>query len=1479
MSGIIIGFYLMLLALCNIPFMQNWGAKTASGFLAEKLQTKVEIERIKLGIFNRVIVDGVKLYDKQDTLMLDIARLAAKVEILPLLKHKIRIDNAQLFGAKATLYKPSEDEAANFQFVLDAFKSQDTTSNPIDLAVGRLLVRRANVSYDHTYIPSTPGKFNPHHLSIKDLGFNATVRCLKPDSINAELRRFSLDEGSGFSLSHLGFKVTAGPTHAELTDFSLGLLDTELSLPSITAQYASLPQKGNFKDWAKTVNYAGEINLEVSPKDISAFVPKLKHWDSKITLKTDVQAENGIAKFNDIKIKDLFQHISLVADAEVDYSNDIATKANIKSLVCDAQAQQFLTQNLQGQAREISPHLSRLEHLEAYGNVLYAAQTLTTDLHLSTALGDAHIEGKLTKGNEVDATVKAERIELGKLLAGNAEKSLQTLTMTANAKGKIKAEDKRPDLHVNGNIEELIFKDYAYRNLSFSGHCSGREYGIQLNHDDANAALALQSVIHLGENSKHLYCSIRANDINPHAMNLTKGFKGERFDADIEAELSGTNIDNLQGDLSINGLKAVSDSLGTCDAGNILVSFSPQENGKAVRIESQALNATVKGQFKWKNLGTVFQQIASNYLPKIFRSPDKVFSDNVAFNLEMQDTTLVQRLTGQTFSIPEKAIISGRMNGKYNLLQMSADIPQLVYGGETLKKINLQMQSSSEMLQTSLNLQRMMKNNPIDLGIDAYTGYDKIRATLNWDNGLQPKQSGLIDATGIFFNGRDGKLALHTKLASSDIVVSDTTWTLHPSTVEYHDGVVDVIGFRLSQADRYLNINGRASREENDSLIVELNKINLEYIFQMINFNAVEFAGNATGHVYAKQVMKKPIADAYLTVGDFTFNKGKMGSLDVHGNWGDYGNSIYLNARIQDPEAQHNTTVRGTITPGRGPRGGLDLSVNTKRINLYFMNKFTDGIFENLQGRASGWARIFGPFKKINIEGDILANEVSMGVKMLGTTYRVYNDSIILRPDNIWIRNATAYDYLGQPGNSEHRAVVDGHLMHNNLKNLRYNFNIKAENILGYNFTEFGEESFYGTVYASGDVRLSGRPGYLQVDINATPQAGTQFVYNVNTPETLTEASFISYVSPKDSLAQSSAEKTSPDKNKTDEEEEDDEENDIRLNFNLDITPDAGMRLLMDPKSGDYINLNGNGRIKADYYNKGKFRMYGIYHVDHGIYKLSLQDFIRKDFTFKRGGTITFGGDAYQAALNLQAVYTVPNVSLDDLSATSLGLSNTRVDCVMSITGRPEAPVVSFDFDLPNANEDEKQMVRSMVSTEEEKNMQAIYLLGIGRFYNYNAQYMQGNSSQSSTAMNSLISSTLSSQFNQMMSNMVGNSNWSFGANLRTGETGWEELDVEGMLSGRFLNNRLLFNGNFGYRESVYSNNNFIGDFDVQYLLTPTGTISLKAYNETNDRYFIQSSLTTQGIGIQFKKDFNHWKDLFRKRKSKKTTEKKGKQK
>ena len=75
---------------------------------------------------------------------------------------------------------------------------------------------------------------------------------------------------------------------------------------------------------------------------------------------------------------------------------------------------------------------------------------------------------------------------------------------------------------------------------------------------------------------------------------------------------------------------------------------------------------------------------------------------------------------------------------------------------------------------------------------------------------------------------------------------------------------------------------------------------------------------------------------------------------------------------------------------------------------------------------------------------------------------------------------------------------------------------------------------------------------------------------------------------------------------------------------------------------------------------------------------------------------------------------------------------------------------------------------------------------------------------------------------------------------------------------------RLIINGSFGYRDNPVATSNFIGDFDVQWLLNKHGSLILKAYSETNDRYFTKSALTTQGIGFMVKKDFTNLGDIFR---------------
>ena len=201
------------------------------------------------------------------------------------------------------------------------------------------------------------------------------------------------------------------------------------------------------------------------------------------------------------------------------------------------------------------------------------------------------------------------------------------------------------------------------------------------------------------------------------------------------------------------------------------------------------------------------------------------------------------------------------------------------------------------------------------------------------------------------------------------------------------------------------------------------------------------------------------------------------------------------------------------------------------------------------------------------------------------------------------------------------------------------------------------------------------------------------------------------------------------------------------------------------------------------------------------------------------------------------------------------------------MTGKLAAPVLDFDLDLPTVNDEERQLVRSAITTDEQMRTQIIYLLGVGKFYTFD--YANADNRTSSNTMTSLLSSTLSGQLNNILSQALNMSNWNFSSNLSTGQEGWSDLEVEGILSGRMMDNRLLFNGNFGYREDQLKKSNFVGDFDLQWLLNQSGEVRVKLYNMTNDRYFAKQTLNTQGVGLIYKRDFNNWIDLFRWRKKK----------
>lgn len=1429
---------------------------------------------MRLNMLGHVILDNVKLYDRQDTLMLQASRIAAKIDFAPLFRKKIRISAAQLIGAKANLYKDG-DALFNFQFFIDAFSSKDTTSSPLDLKIGALVIRRGEVRFN--MLGKTPAKgkgskFDTNHLHLTDLSLTTRVHFKKEDSLYIDLRNLSFKEQSGLQVRKLSLEAEAGKNNSTVHNLKIELPNSTVSLAQITGNVGlqSFKQKENF---IKTLNAEAVMAANICPNDLACIIPKLATFDDALNLSANAKMSDGTLRLPNISLSDNNGNLSLLLNASVrNIGSTPAFFADIKELYTGTNLQQFLTRNLQGEEKELSPILTQLGSTKSSGTVAWQDKNLRTNLQTESEQGNVMIEGSLKNMQEIDAKILLENLKIGQLLNLKNIATGTTASAEASILGSLPNKESQAKLQARGILNSLVFNNYEHRNIPFSATLDGEAIGAKVKIEEPNGFAEIDLQTSKQQEKRVLTCLATFKDFAPHKMNLTKKFEGEYFSGHIDADFQNLDLNNLQGKLLLTDLELNSESNEKQEIGDVTLNSEITRKGQHIVVQSDFLNIKADGNFNWKTLPTSFIWPVQQNLPNLFTTSSKhqhPYGNDFRFFVQVQDTVIAKRLLGMSLHIPQKSTFEGTINDAIGQNAIQIDIPQVTFSGQRLQNINCRIETGNTALQTSLQGERIMKGKPILLNIDAYAKADKVTSRLRWNNNSTKANTGDVSITSIIRNDPTTGAIVDAKINNSNIVISDTIWDIKPATIKYHNKIIDVENLCISQADKHINIGGRISNQASDTLKAELANIDVSYIMDLVNFHKVEFDGSITGSIYATSVMEKPFADAFLQVKDFTFNSANLGNMDLYANWGKQERAITLDADMKSPIPQHRTLVHGTIIPGKGKKDGLNLNVRTSYFDLSFLSKFTSSIFSNLQGRASGWTRIYGPFKFINLEGDMYINELKTHVLATGTDYHLAGDSVILRPDNIWLRGARIYDYLGTPGMNEHMGTVDAHFRHNSLKNLRFDVNIDANNILGYNFPNQGNMSFFGTVYADAKVHLSGEPGSVNINVDATPMPGTTINYNTATTGTIEESEFITYIQPASAATNKEKDGTPQDK-KSNVKEESSSSSDLRINFNIDANPNAEIRILMDPRTGDNISLYGNGRLRANYYNKGRFQLFGTYRVEEGNYRMSIRDLIRKDFTFQPDGTIVFGGNAMQASLNLKAIHTVPNVSLDDLSPTGLGLSNTRVDCIMNIGGIAREPAISFDFDIPNANEDEKQMVRSMMSSEEERDMQAVYLLGVGRFYSYGSM-LDSKQGQGGMAMNSVLSGALSSRFNQIMSQALGGTGWTFGTNLRTGEDGWQELDVEGLVRGKMLSGRLIFNGNFGYRENKYKmgNSNFIGDFDIQYRLSPRSPFSLKAYNQTNDRYFTQSSLTTQGIGIKFQRDFNRWKELFRRAKKK----------
>lgn len=1430
-NGIIwtlIVLYLLLIVLMHLPSVQTFLGKEVAEALADKFGTKVEVGKVNLGFFNRIIIDDMMMYDQQGDSLIYASRLSAKIDYMAATQGKISVSSAQIFGLRANLYRQTAKSPANFQFVLDSLASKDTTQHkPLDLHIGSLIIRRGAIAYNQRDVAPRSGVFSPQHIRVSELSSHILLNHVTDNSIDLLLKKLSFKDESGFKLQSLHFKLQAYRQKATLKEFRLLMPRSELVLDDLKATYRFegkrfIPESLRFE--------GGIQQSKITFADVASLVPALRHFDDAVFVSSRFSGTAKSISVPSLNLRTSSGSINLQARGSYSHaSSHPAWNADIANLNLSPAGVEFLAENL-GSKVKIPKEIQRLGTIHLTGKAKGYEKVLSAKGNIETDAGNISLQA-VKKDDRIKASVDTRGVNLGRILDN---RKLGTVVANIDAHGTMK------HIFAKGNIARFDYGNYDFHNIEIDGDYDMKTLRGTASITDPNVNLSVKGDYHLGSRLYALGAAI--NHLRPTVLGM-------------KMHDPSYSLDNI--------------------------SISANNKGKEghLDIEAPFVSLYARGQYDLTTIyGSIMRLVADKLptIPGISKHAAKGYND---FTLQANITSaeVLQRMFGLPLSLSLPVHINGNISDAEKNVNLYINAPNFSWDGSAFHDANIELNTIGDSLRMEARISQGLPYEKTPVYRLRAAAADNNLSTLLYYANQSSKLpiTGKIDARTQFFTSDNGATGVHVTVNPSEIMLGEKKWLLNPADIIYRKNELTVDMLNFSHGDQHIIINGKATPQATDSIVADLKDVDVAYILNLVNFHSVDFAGKASGKAVVKSIFQTPEAYANLDVKNFVFENGPLGTLHAKAAYDNQEGQINIDATAEDgPE--HLTVINGYVSP---KRNYIDLGIEAHNTSLKFMENFCGSFLNNVEAWCKGKLNVVGDLKNINLVGDVVAHG-RMHMKQLGTDYTFNHLRAHAIPDDIQFEGDSIYD-SHYNGKHSHFALIRGGIHHKHLTRLSYDLDIDANNFLGFDTHEFGDDTFYGTVFATGTVGIHGKSGETIIDIDATPEPHSIFVYNVASPDAISPGSFIHWNDATPYIYRPYSPDSDKDKKK---DSSSDFSSDMRINFLVNTNPNLTLKLMMDDQTGDYITLNGNGVIRANYYNKGGLDMFGNYVVDHGQYKLTIQNIIKKDFDFQPGGTIAFGGDPYNAPLNLQAKYTVNGVPLSDLNiGRSFSSNNIRVDCLMDITGTPGAPKVDFSMDLPTVNSDAKQMIYSVINSQEEMNQQVLYLLGIGRFYTQTKNNLTSEDasqqSQTSLAMQSLLSGTISQQINNVLSSFVNNSNWNFGANISTGNEGFNNAEYEGILSGRLLNNRLLFNGQFGYRDNANATQSFIGDFDLRYLIFPNGNLSIHVYNQTNDRYFTRNSLNTQGVGLIMKKDFFNLRDLLGIKKKSKDKEKEDKNK
>ncbi len=1479
-----------LYVLLSLDGVQTEIRTRASRELSCMLGADVGIRRLGIRPFSRIELRDVTLAIDGDSVAA-IGRVSAGIDFWELVRHgNPVVDYALIDNVRLALWRDSIGAPLNVQCVLDSLRSDNPDNRPasFSLALNTLIIRNASLKYDILSAPAPePGRFDPHHIHLDSIALNVYAPSIANDCYDIHLEHLAASERSGLALRQMKAQARVTADSMSVSGLMLDFGRSQISLEPMALHYSG------FDDIARAIADGNGITVRTAgystiyPPEFSALAPVLADFDAIFGIDMDLTASRSHAELRQLRVrKGTGNRLALSLRGSVDHplQPDSAhfDLERLETLVTGTELATTLGTHINHTTGAL---LRRIPRTLLVGRGRGSLSDFEGEVHINGNLGN--IDGEISyygsrRAPRISATLDVEDFNAG-VLAGIPDLG----TVTGSVEADI-TRGRRITGTANADIASIVWKGYAYQHLSAHADMPRADHAeVSLTLADPSAQI--QAYAFLTRDSLDVPCvsaTATIANVDFDTLNISALHPDSRFGLKMVAELRGNLAERPRGFVSFTNIHWLDAANRGLRITRLNITSDETDGRPRLAIASAPIKGSIAGDYHLGTLPAQLRAIAARFVPSLVSTqpqPDDMPHNVFDFNLEVASTEDISAFFRLPAALAYPASVTGRIDSRRNYADINIDAPFILQGDKSYENTNLFAVADGRLDAARIFAGTRFPTQKGEMNISTIIGvtHDTIDTHIDWTIERRIPLNGTLDLTTSIKPLSPPRRPAAKPLLPFEATVAFRpgtvnfgyeTWHIRPSTIRAAADGIYVAGFALDSEDQHIGIDGNVSSETGDTLAIDLRNVQLLPIFETLEIDKAMLGGAATGRFRATGLLG---SEPYLRcdtlhVDSIGYNRCIIGDADILAEWNNERRAFYLDADITGLDGLPSR-IYGDILPFDE---ALDLNFNAARVPISFLKPFMEAFASDISGHASGECRLYGTFKEIDLEGDVFADSVRIAIDFTNTAY-IATDSVHLRPGRIEIPSTIITDTEG------HTARLAGTVGHTFFKEPTFDFRITdADNILAFNGTPAQNPDWYGRIYGSGTAAVYGEPGVVNIEADMATGSGSGFAFVISDRLDAEDYSFITFrdVTPDSLRTPAAKDSRFPESVRRIRERlahtEQEEASDYLMRISVDITPDAAMTLVMDAATGDEIKAHGNGHIRMTYDSSDDdLRLYGSYSVLSGSYHFTLQDIIIKDFTIKEGSSIHFDGDPYAIRSNLEAYYTT-NANLSDLDESFLqdrevARTNVPVHAVMKVNGDIRQPEIAFDLEFPTLTEDTYRKVRSIVSTDDMMNRQIIYLLALNRFYT--PDYMGDNTTKGSELF-SVASSTISSQLTSLLGKL--SDNWSIAPNLRSDRGDFSDVEVDVALSSRLLNNRLLLNGNFGYRDKAMNSNQFVGDFDIEYLLNKRGTWRLKAYNRFNDAtYYLRQAATTQGVGIMYRRDFDNLLNFLKPKKSKVSAE------